>query len=258
MESIPGVNTLSVFLRRKIMKVGKTFFNLAIIATLVMSYQTAQAAAPHSHSEDSRSSGNELKVDVATKQARANDVADQYMLEEDGTLYRMVGRNKCAITTKVSSFKVSSHPKDAAMIYFEKEGDLYVLNNPSGVSRTGCPKATTKKIMDRVKEYSVISNTNTTIVNAALSKDGEFIAWDNTDVVLRTRGTQDVFGVGVSDYQNNNNFGVKGKPFQSYAIFAIDRMGNVLKVQGTQPGKSKWEEGDYRSIKQFKQKHKIE
>lgn len=179
------------------------------------------------------------------KKARANDVATQYILTDDATLYRIVKGKRCAVTTDVESFKVSEHPNDLAMIYFKKNGDLYVLGR-SFPSRD-CPKAPTRLIMENVKKYSVTSNTKTTIVNVALSREGKFVAWDIFSPVLTLTG--------ADDYQMNQNFGAEGKAFSSYVTFVHnERGGSVMKVKGINPASSKWDSTRYyTSIRDFKE-----
>jgi hypothetical protein len=182
------------------------------------------------------------------KQARANDVADKYVLTDEGTLYRTVNGRRCDVTTNVDNFKISQHPNDRAMVYFKKNGDLYVLGRST--PSYGCPKANTKVLMENVKKYSVTSNTQTTIVNVALSKSGKFVAWDNVAPVLTTP-----YDVIADDYQMNQNFGADGKPFSSYVAFVhTARGGAIMKVKGINPEGSKWDTSRYyTSIRDFKE-----
>lgn len=191
----------------------------------------------------SAASGAQAKDIV--KKARANDVADTYVLTDEGTLYRTVNGRRCDVTTNVDNFKISQHPNDRAMVYFKKNGDLYVLGRSA--PSYSCPKANTKVLMENVKKYSVTSNTQTTIVNAALSKSGKFVAWDNVAPVLTVSG--------ADDYQMNQNFGAEGKPFSSYVAFVhSDRGGSVMKVKGITPSASKWDSSRYySSIRDFKE-----
>jgi hypothetical protein len=184
------------------------------------------------------------------KQARDNDIATQYGLTVDNTLYRIVGGKRCDITTDVQSFKVSQHPKDAAMLYYKKGSDLYVIGR-SAPSRQ-CPKANSKLLMQDVKKYNVVSNTNTTIVNVALSYSGKFVAWDNSNPVLTVAG--------ADDYEMNQNYGVQGKPFSSYVAFVHSAYGgNIMKVKGQSPEASKWDSSRYYgTIEDFKHVNKLE
>jgi hypothetical protein len=173
-----------------------------------------------------------------TKKARPNDTASAYVLADNSTLYRVIRGNRCAVTSNVESFKVSQHPNDAAMVYFKKNGDLYVLNASPATRQ--CPKAETRLIMTDVKKYSVVSNTNTAIVNVALSYAGTFKAWNNTSAVLTVTN--------ADEYQLNQNFGAEGKPFSSYVAFVhTARGGYIMKVKGNSPEASKWDSSHYYS-----------
>jgi len=168
------------------------------------------------------------------KQARANDVASEYVLENNGDLFRIIRGTdiKCQVTTRVSDFKISQHPNDVAMIYFKRDGDLYLLRN--GDRRGQCPIANKSVLVTGVRKYSVVSTTDTTIVNVALSNSGELAAWDNTNVRVSKSN--------VSDYKMYQYYGVSGKPFSTYVLFAINYGGSVLKVKGVNPEESKWDE----------------
>lgn len=193
------------------------------------------------------------------KQARDNDVASKYILKENGDLFRMVRGAKCQVTTKVKDFKISMHPTDSAVIYYTREEgtdfagrpilNLYVLHN---AGRTGdCPPASKKKIMDNVKKFTVTSNTNTTIVNAASSKSGQFAAWDDTRALINLNG--------IKDFQMHQNFGVSGKPFSSYVLFALTDEGYIIKVKGNDVQNSKPDlSRKYKSISEFKEVNRID
>ncbi len=191
------------------------------------------------------------------KSARRNDVADEYELTTNGDFFRYVGSNKCQITNNVADFKISQHPNDAAMVYFlkKKSGnqDLYVLHNSTGGS-SQCPKASTKMIMEDIKKYTVTSNTNTTIVNAALSHSGRFAAWDNSAVVYSDNG--------VTDYQMNQCFGVAGRSFKTYVLFTQDRSRAVTKVKVDEAGRgivdgSKSTSETYANITEFNRSQNV-
>ncbi len=62
------------------------------------------------------------------REARRNDTADRYMLDDDGTFFRWIKGIACTITYGVEDFKVSKHPNDAAVVYYKKGGDLYMIN----------------------------------------------------------------------------------------------------------------------------------
>lgn len=164
------------------------------------------------------------------KQARRNDLVAQYALKSNGDFFRVMENGTlCQITNNVDSFKISQHPNDAAMVYFERGGDLYVLNNINGRSGRNCPQADKKAIMSNVKKYTVTSNTESSIVNVALDTSGRLAAWDNNKVVY-----EDTM---VVDYLMNQCFGASGKSFSSVVFFTIDPHGNVSKIR---PAKNIW------------------
>ncbi len=157
------------------------------------------------------------------KNARSNDVASKYTLKANGDFFRTVGRNECQITNDVDSFKVSQHPKDVAVAYYERGGDLYILKNAHG-SNGNCPEASKKVLMENVEKYTVVSTTNTDIVNLALSRSGKLVAWDNRNVLVSEYG--------IENYAHNDCYGVKGKSFNTIVAFGITYSGRVLKIRG--------------------------
>lgn len=117
--------------------------------------------------------------DDIVKRARNNDVASEYILKANGDLFRIVSGNKCQVTNGVEDMKISAHPNDTAMMYFIKEGDLYILKNAE--THGQCPKADKKVLMPNVArsgsnyKYNVVSNTNTRVVNVALDSYGKLV-----------------------------------------------------------------------------------
>lgn len=199
---------------------------------------------------------NAFAGDDIVKNARKNDVATQYILDSSGNFFRIVNGNKCQITNRVEDFKVSSHPNDAAMVYFIKNSDLYVLHN---AERTGqCPKASTKVITSNVAHtynsrsnqntnyrYNVVSNTKTAVVNVALDSYGTLEVWGNNSRLAIAQGIQ--------DYSMYNYYNVKGKPFNSYVLFALRSNKCILKVDGDNVNQSKDDcSRKWSSIKEFK------
>lgn len=158
------------------------------------------------------------------KNARKNDWADQYALDRGGNLFAYRDGLKCQVTNGVRDFKISQHKNDVAAIYYEKDGDLYILINQGDFRSRNCPSQNKKKLMADVDKFTVTSNTKTDVVNVALSKRGELVAWNDRDVVYRDTG--------VEDYLMNQCFGAEGKSFSSYVLFSIDRAGEVTKVKG--------------------------
>jgi len=191
------------------------------------------------------------------KKARKNDVAEDYTLNANGDLFRTVNGNKCQITNQVLDMKVSSHPDDVAMLYFIKdEGkpNLYVLHNIKDAAAS-CPKTSKKKIQDDIEmdgrkyKYSVVSTTDTSIVNVGLSKNGLFLAFDKDKAVVNEKN--------VVDYMMHPKYNVKGQPFSSYVTFLINRAGNIFKVKGKTPADSKWDQSKHKDINAFMVKEKV-
>lgn len=188
------------------------------------------------------------------KNARKNDFADQYILDRKGNLFRLVDGQKCQVTDKVTSFKISQHPTDSAVIYYERENDLYVVHN-QGTKSGNCPSVSKKKIMSNVKEYSVIPNRDTFIVNAALSSSGQFSAWEDVKPAYTDNN--------VSDYVINTCYKQKGKSFNTIVLFTIDRSGFVTKVRveegsfGYTYNKSNETDRRYSSLQDFKEKERV-
>lgn len=241
----------------------KIFLSLAVLLSAVAcsthSYQPIApevTAAPDELYNRLPSSECDSAKYKECKEARKNDTADRYMLGHDGTLYRRINKATCAVTGNVQSFKISQHPNDVAVIYYKKNGDLYLVNKDKEVRGRGqCPSAegNTKRLMKDVKKYTVTSNTDTTIVNAALDNSGVFSAWDNVKVVY-TDST-------IEDFQMNECFGVKGKSFNSYVLFTLDRFDHISKVKVTKEkylkDDSKLTTEKYSKISTFKDKQNV-
>ena len=189
------------------------------------------------------------------KAARPNASVDQYLLTTDGDLYAYINKidRLCQVTEGVSDFKTSRHPKDAAVIYYARGGDLYVANEVKVKGQ--CPSMTKKMIMANVKKYNVVSTNNTTIVNTALSTSGRFNAWDNTKVVY-----SDIL---VEDYLLNTNYKVKGKSFNTFVAFTLGYDHYITKVKGSASDESSYIKStetnrSYKSIQEFKKSTNLE
>jgi hypothetical protein len=187
--------------------------------------------------------------------ARSNAVVDQFLLNDSGDLFAYISRSRllCSVTNAVSDMKVSGHPRDNAVLYFVRQGDLYIAHNVRSNGRN-CPDMSKKELLRNVKKYNVVSNTATTVVNTALSRGGEFLAWDNNRVVYHDRLVQ--------DYLLNRNYASSSKAFNSYVAFTIDYAGFVTKVEGQAsynalPG-SKETKKRYSSIQQFKREFNLD
>jgi len=192
------------------------------------------------------------------KQARKNDTADKYLLDHEGNLFRKVPKVKtpCQITSDVSDFKISQHPNDVAVLYYKKGNDLYIFNKDKEYRPNGqCPsaKGNSKMLMANVQKFTVTSNQNTTIVNAAVDVNGNFNAWDNNIVVYSDKG--------IDEFQMNSCYGTQGKSFSSYVLFTRDYQGNVTKVKtdGTYFVKdaSKVDPRRYNGLTDFKKQNNV-
>lgn len=199
-------------------------------------------------------------VTKQTSPARRNsgmEVADSYTLMPDGDFFRDVNGIKCQITSKVDDFKVSGHPNDAAVAYFVKGGDLWVVNPSAEPAVGNCPKTVAKVITQNVAksgsnyDYWVTSSTNTTVVNSVRDSNGRFIAWDNIKPVY--------FSDRIVDVDMNQCFGVQGKGFSSYVAFLLTRNNTVIKIKGHPSDKdfSKEDTGSFTSLDQFRAKNNV-
>lgn len=191
------------------------------------------------------------------KEARKNDIADRYMLAHNGTLYRRINNATCSITDEVKDFKISRHPNDVAVIYYIKNNDLYLVNKDKEYRSNGqCPsaKGNTQLLMKNIDKYTVTSNVQTTIVNSALDKSGNFKAWDNKKVVYTD--------LNIAEYQMNLCYGSQGKSFSSYVLFTLDNYGHIVKVKTSGAGSfvkddSRMARDRYKSISEFKKDNNV-
>jgi hypothetical protein len=217
-----------------------------LVSALILSSMTFAAA------DDVRNCPNDGKSYKECKQARSNDRgAKRYLLMSSGQLLRVTDDNrlKCTIDQDVLDIKVSIHPTDAAVVYYTKSGrggkQLIAVKNVDGDFAGQCVKVQKSVLMENVKEFSVVPNRDTTIVNAALSRSGQLKAWDSRNEVYSDYG--------IVDYQINSCFGQSGRAFNSYALFTIDKHGIVTKVKGNggRYVKDKADNSRFQSIKQF-------
>lgn len=186
------------------------------------------------------------------KKARDNDLVDSYELLDNSKLVRRIGNLSCDVTSGVTSFKVSQHPNDAAMIYFMKDGDLHYLKNPAGAVRKKgeCPKAEKALLLANVKDYTVVPTQKTEIVNMALTHEGRLVAWPNTG-----RPLVDVNG--IKELKMNPCNDQAGFSFKKYVAFAESRDGRILKIEGDKPSDSAFTPESFDSIGDFKEKQNV-
>ena len=197
------------------------------------------------------------KTDIGRRNS-GMEIADSYTLMPNGDFFREVNGLKCQVTNKVEDFKISSHPKDAALAYFIKNADLWVVNTSVEPAEGNCPKTVAKVIMkDLAKvgakyEYWVTSNTNTTVVNSARNSDGRFTAWDNTKPVYSSDAR-------IVDVDMNQCFGVKGKGFSTYVAFLLTTSHSVIKVKGDPSDKdfAKEDFGPFASLDSFRAQNNV-
>jgi len=162
---------------------------------------------------------------VECTNARPNAMVDQYLLSQSGDLYAYIAKRDllCSVTNNVKRMKASGHPKDQAVLYFVRQGDLYVAHNLRSNGQN-CPEMSKKMIMRNVRKYNVVSSNESIAVNTALSEFGEFLVWDNRQVVYSDQS--------IKDYMLNPNFGQHGKPYSKYLLFTLNYAASVTKVMG--------------------------
>ncbi len=159
--------------------------------------------------------------------------------------------NPTLVNRDVLDFKISQHPNDRALVYFVKDeygiANLWELS--SITNKTQFLTRDIKKINGHFK-YDVIPSTDTTIVMVSLSNNGSLRAWDNDGEIEKW--------LLIEDYRLNPNFGKAGMPFSSYAVFAIDKAGYVIKIKGKDFQNSKAETTKkFNSIDEFLRVNKL-
>lgn len=233
----------------KLIKFSLALSLFSLLGACSHGYKSAQNESWTERSPAAECPSDKYKV---CKQARTSDPADQYLLDKKGNLFRVLGKNTCQITNNVSDFKISQHKDDAAVIYYIQDNDLYVVH-PQTSNGGNCPPVSKKKILDDIEKYTVVSNTNSTIVNVALTRSGKLVAWDNTKVVYEDSG--------VADYLMNECFGREGKSFSSFVFFSFDSSGYVTKVKVdagySRYNQSKETNNRYVSIQDFKGRENV-
>jgi hypothetical protein len=215
--------------------------NLLVIALAAVSVQTTTASA--------KTIGDDV-----VKHARAGDVASQYVLRADGSLFRQVGRNLCQVTSDVDDFKVAQHPNDPTAIYVVKKGGLFALTVGEGDRGAECPKAHLDSLISSLDRgggkwlYKVVDRKDTPISLVAQDTSGRVTAWDQQGVA--------VFVEGAVTFKLNECFGSK-KSFSSYVAFVLDGDGRVSKLGGKDPRKSKADPARYQSMDAFLAKNRV-
>jgi hypothetical protein len=181
------------------------------------------------------------------KTARSGDLASQYLVDQQGGLFRMVGNQKCQITSGVSDVKIPAHTADPSMAYFVAGNTLFALDpgQPSG----SCPKASKRKLVDDVAQFSLVSSSQSDLVMVALDRSGRLSMWDSAG--------DRTFLDGVSDFALNSCFGARGKAFSTYVGFAIDDSGNVTKLSGTIAGAPRPDGRSYSSLDEFRRGNRV-
>lgn len=184
-----------------------------------------------------------------TVRARSNDSVSEYILD-NGNLYAVFqsGGQKCQITSGVSQVKTSQHPSDRAMIYFLQRGDLMYMNRVQATGRN-CPSMKTHvyEALKDVKEFKLVSTTETNVVLLAVSRSGTLQAQTDAKLFNLGRGYTDIV-MGC--------MGESGKSFNTFVGFALRNDGSVLKVKGQNPDASKTDDNNGRgfsSLSDFKQ-----
>ncbi len=178
------------------------------------------------------------------KEARQNDVASKYILDDAGNFFRIVRGNKCQITNAVEDFKISQHPGDVAMVYFKRQGDLYLLKNHDGDRLAQCPKANKSVLVKSIKKYSVVPDTSSLVVNYTLDNAGKLVGYTNTAVFNTVTG--------VRDYSHNECYGQAGRSFSTIAVFGIQFNGTIVKMRAKTKEVDFDRELNYSSIADFK------
>lgn len=201
-----------------------------------------------------------------TSQARRDsgrEIATAYTLLEDGTFFRIINGIRCTVTTRVQDFKISEHLNDTGLVYFIKasqgQDSMWQVQQSAEPGEGQCPKTVAFKLLDNIEKkgekfsYYITSNTHTSIVKAALTADGNFVAYDNIGPVLQSNPA----GVKITDVSMNECFGVDGKSFKTYVMFLHDANDRIHKIKGDEPGEFKTDPGTYASIAKFKEANNV-
>jgi hypothetical protein len=183
------------------------------------------------------------------KTARKGDIASRYELRE-GALYRHIGKLRCQVTSDVAEFKIAQHPTDPTGAYLVKNGALHALlvPRPDQVTAGQCPKADLQELVPALARdkrgwvYKLVDRKDTPISLVAQSSEGRVTAWDAEGVAVHVDG--------VRELRLNTCFGSK-KSFGTFVAFAIDGAGNVSKIGGKDPRKSKLDPQLYPNLDAF-------
>lgn len=218
---------------------------------------TASAAQAQNACDQARAQGRNLNIKECKNSSRRGSDIKAFVLTHSGDFYAYYAdiNQNCQITNGVKDFKASQHPNDAAAAYYITYDNTLYYAKPTRSGRN-CPSKNVGRLAYNVKSWPVVSNTNTTIVNIALTQGGQLTAWPNSGSPVYTDS-------GVEEVSMNDCYGVQGKSFNSYVMFTLDRAGNVTKVKG-QDGRyfrdDKTDNNNYRgfrSISEFKAKNNV-
>lgn len=199
------------------------------------------------------------KDDIKCQERESDEVA-AYALQGD-RLFRFVRvydnansnqfkHRKCDVTTGVSDFKLSSNEGDEAGAYFKKDGDLYAVMALKDKHLENCPGAKKEVRLKDIKEFNVFNHKETSIVSLAVSKSGEFKAWTTTGEPFTVTNVKE-YDLGC--------FKQEGKSFSSSVAFLMQYDGDVMKLKGSDPYSSKWDNKPMpgTSLKDWKEKNNV-
>jgi len=214
---------------------------ITTIAALVTLIPTVASARPN---EGYRETGD------VTMSARRGDIASRYVLREDGSLFRQIGRTLCQVTTNVDEIKIPQRADDSVAAYVVRDGELMALRPTRGAVPEGtCPRArldSMVRALDRAEDmkfsYQLIDRTDTPITMIAWGADNRFTAWDARGVAVAVDD--------ASWFYVNDCFGSR-KQFGSYLAFIHTRDGRLIKIGGKDPRKSKTDARRYASFDSF-------
>lgn len=201
--------------------------------------------------------------DVKATQGKFIDASTEKNVQgykfKNGILHRYIHMSNgktvaCALgKAKESSFTLRQIPEDKAAAYFEKDGDLWILNDLAQKPAGNCPalKNQGKVLVADIKESKITPAAwakTANVVNLSLSRGGVMTVWGTNKVVFQRKAMVDI--------SYNNCFKKKGKPFSSYIALGINTAGHVIKVKPS--GQYKYDTSkNWESLSNFKKKNQI-